>query len=226
MFGVVAIFTAIFLNFPPVSFSAFFSLSLLVSIYLFYLTETNSLVFVSNLLAIFLFLKAMVYDVFENLNLSSSNFSYPDYSNIHLRAMEYFIIVSTLWFVSRIALKKGKRITASINKLFTGASILAFATYEVSTFFYHIFKKGESMAVSILWAIFATVLFLRGTKFKKTGEKVASYILFCAVLIKVFFFDMVSLPTIYKILSFFITGIIFILSSYMYYRYEKEKEGA
>jgi uncharacterized membrane protein len=85
--------------------------------------------------------------------------------------------------------------------------------------------------ISAAWAIQAIVLLILGFHYKHLPSRMLGLALLGATTIKVFIFDTSSLESIYRVLSFTVLGVIFILASYAYTRYryifeEDENSGA
>ncbi|MEE9292217.1 MAG: DUF2339 domain-containing protein, partial [Acidobacteriota bacterium] len=108
-------------------------------------------------------------------------------------------------------------------------------TTEVYTFFR--FRPGDGadpvtnslraqLSVSILWAIFASVLMIVGFRRSDRGVRYAAGGLFALTLSKVFLMDVWELREIYRILSFIIIGLLLVAASYLYSRLRSRITGA
>ncbi len=219
--GILTIFTGIYFNFNTVSFTAYLSITLVLSVYLFLITEKKWIPVLNLTLIAFLFFKATTYDIFENLKFNFSHFAFLNYKNILSRVMEYFAVIAAITLNSKAALRKNAKWFSYIAGFFAGLTMLAFLTYEASSVFYICSGKGQSMGISLTWAVFAFILFYIGTRKDKLVFTVPAYILFGGVLLKLFFIDIISLSALYRVLTFFITGIVLIVSSYVYYKFSK-----
>ena len=220
--GILTIFIGIYLNFYAVSRTALLSFTLVLSTYLFLLTEKKWIVRVSLMFITALFFKAVFIDIFENLQFSIDQFAFKDYTNLTLRIMEYFAVISALALSAKVGLRKNAKSLYRTAGFFTGLAMLAFLTYEASSVFYIFFKKGQSMGVSLSWVLFAAILFFIGLKKDKRWFKVSAFILFGVVLFKLFLIDIFSMSALYRVLTFLITGIVLIISSYIYYKFGKK----
>jgi uncharacterized membrane protein len=100
-------------------------------------------------------------------------------------------------------------------------------TVEVYTFFR--FQPGQPevmaqnslralLAVSVLWAIFATALMAVGFKRSDRGTRYAAAGLFALTLLKAFLMDVWELREIYRIISFVVLGLLLVAASYVYSR--------
>lgn len=87
-----------------------------------------------------------------------------------------------------------------------------FTFYTVS--FFNL--SPEQLSLSLLWLTYAVVLFLAGLKKDIRELRYAALGLVGIVLVKAFVIDLANLPTIYKILLFFILGLSLLGISYIY----------
>ena len=222
--GILTIFTGIYFNLTQISFTSFFSFALILSIYLFLLTDKKWILIMNLFLITFLFFKATVFDVFENLKFSLTHFSFKGYSNLSLRVMEYLAVISAMALNSKIAKRKKENWFYYIAGFFTGFAILGFLTCEATTLFYTLLRKGQSMAFSLAWVLYGATLFFIGLKSERKGFKLSAFLIFGVVLIKLFFIDIIAMSLLYRVLTFFTTGVVFIVSSYLYYKLERKSK--
>lgn len=101
-----------------------------------------------------------------------------------------------------------------------GTLLFITITLEVSVLFNEINKPAQFAALSVLWTIFSIVLMLLGFKKESVRMRITAICLFLFTLGKVFFFDIANISTPYRILSFFILGVILLVTSYLYYRFK------
>src|ERR1700733_6416922 len=76
----------------------------------------------------------------------------------------------------------------------------------------------QPLALSVLWTAYATVLLIVGMKRQSQLLRWQALILFGAAVLKVFFYDSSFLERFYRILSFFILGIVLMVVSFLYQR--------
>ncbi|BBB31723.1 conserved hypothetical protein [Thermotomaculum hydrothermale] len=221
--GILTVFVGIYFNFKSIDFSAFLSIILILSIYLYGILERKWLLLLNGSLILLLFFKSTTYDIFENLGFKFNHFAFKDYQNIASRIMEYFAVITAFSINSKVALRKNSKIFAAFSSFFTGLSILVFLTYEISTIFYKVFEKGQSMGITALWVVFAFILLFIGLKKSSNAYRIFAFVLFGIVLFKLFFIDIISLSALYRVLAFLITGIVLIVSSYIYYKFGKKE---
>jgi uncharacterized membrane protein len=77
---------------------------------------------------------------------------------------------------------------------------------------------AQHLALSVLWTAYAAVLLVVGMKRQSQLLRWQALILFGAAVLKVFFYDSSFLERFYRILSFFILGIVLMVVSFLYQR--------
>src|SRR5882724_10584160 len=77
---------------------------------------------------------------------------------------------------------------------------------------------ARNLSLSVLWAIYATVLILVGVQQKSALLRWQALLLFGLVVVKVFFVDLASLDRAYRILSFLVLGSLLLSVSFLYTR--------
>ena len=75
---------------------------------------------------------------------------------------------------------------------------------------------AQQLALSLLWALYATALILVGVRQKSASLRWQGLALFGVVVGKVFFYDMASLERAYRIISFMVLGIVLLMVSFLY----------
>jgi len=111
-----------------------------------------------------------------------------------------------------------------------GLATLYFATFaallfvilniEVAGFFYEFISQARSAAISILWTIFSIVTIAFGFIKNQSALRKTAIGLFVFTMIKVFLWDMYNISTPYRIISFFVLGLVLISASYLYHRFK------
>jgi uncharacterized membrane protein len=77
---------------------------------------------------------------------------------------------------------------------------------------------ARNLSLSVLWAIYATVLILVGVQQKSALLRWQALLLFGLVVVKVFFVDLAALDRAYRILSFLVLGSLLLGVSFLYTR--------
>lgn len=75
---------------------------------------------------------------------------------------------------------------------------------------------AQHLALSVLWTVYATILLIIGMKRQSQLLRWQALALFGAAVVKVFFYDSSFLERFYRILSFFILGIVLMVVSFLY----------
>jgi len=75
---------------------------------------------------------------------------------------------------------------------------------------------AQHLALSLLWSSYACVLILLGIKRRMPLLRWQALILFGLVVIKVFFYDSSYLARFYRIMSFFVLGLVLLVVSFLY----------
>jgi len=78
----------------------------------------------------------------------------------------------------------------------------------------------QQMSLSVVWALYAAVLISLGIWKRSAFARGFALCLFGIVILKVFLVDVLSLEQIYRIIAFFVLGIILLSVSYLYNRYK------
>lgn len=81
------------------------------------------------------------------------------------------------------------------------------------------FRYGSQLSLSIIWTIYAAGLVFIGIIRKGRLLRFLGICLIAITIVKVFFFDLSELETIYRIVSFVILGLLLLAVSYFYNRY-------
>lgn len=135
-------------------------------------------------------------------------------------------------FISRYRdkLDINERYVLEITFIVTQALSLALLSSEVHDFF-RFRSPGQSLdwgsshyayqlSLSILWALYASLLIGVGIFKRLRGARVLGILLLGATILKVFFVDLSSLQTFYRIISFIVLGLLLLAVSYGYNRYK------
>ncbi|MDH4227095.1 MAG: DUF2339 domain-containing protein [Deltaproteobacteria bacterium] len=143
-----------------------------------------------------------------------------------------FIPVILFWFSRRaktraLEIFNGNSLPDSaILMVFFWITLFITLNIETAAFFHEYLPGARFAAISVLWSVFATILMLLGFRYRSSGLRNCSLLLFLITIIKVFFVDIAKLSTPYRIVSFIILGLVLIGVSYLYHKYKKELEDA
>jgi len=80
------------------------------------------------------------------------------------------------------------------------------------------------MSVTVVWGVYAAALLSIGFWRRSRALRLTALALFGATCVKLVFIDIAHIQQIWRILAFFVLGLLMIAASYMYYRFEKQLE--
>ncbi len=146
-------------------------------------------------------------------------FSYSDIMGstrlfTYLVSIIVFYAISFLLEKNRTSLSKGELSLSSIY--FVCASLLTTVIIAL---------EMEHYWISIGWAIQAMILSFIGIKYVNSYIRKTGMAIFCLVIVKVFLFDVSTLSTGYRTISFIALGIILLAASFIYTKYKDRLEG-
>ena len=100
--------------------------------------------------------------------------------------------------------------------------VIVFLTlqFEVLAFFHHYLPEGSYAALSVYWALFSIGVMALGFRYNNSSIRRTAIALFGITILKVFLFDTARFSTPYRILSFFLVGLLLVGASYLYYRFK------
>jgi len=146
--------------------------------------------------------------------------------------IDYFILETFPFFFNSIITIASVLLCAKFNskaedenkELTTGLSILGggllfiFTITGTNKFFeeFSHLDEMQSLVYSILWGVYSLVLFIMGIARDNHNIKRAGFGIALLTILKVFFVDLSSLETIYRILSLVVLGIILLTISFIY----------
>ena len=78
------------------------------------------------------------------------------------------------------------------------------------------------LGLSILWGLYSLLLIGLGIFKKSQVLRIAGIVLFSVTLVKIFFFDLVSLSILSRTILFLALGVLLLLTSYLYQRYKEQ----
>jgi uncharacterized membrane protein len=86
-------------------------------------------------------------------------------------------------------------------------------------------ENKSSISLSIFWIIYALILLVAGVLLRSRGVRIGGLILLFFAILKLFFYDLWSLGTLYRIISSMTLGVVLLSVSYAYNKYkDKIKE--
>ena len=91
---------------------------------------------------------------------------------------------------------------------------------------YRSLTNKRNVSISVFWTLYAVLLIGLGIIYKNGFLRWSALILFGITVAKVFIFDLSFLATPQRIISFMVLGVILLVASYLYFRFQKQLEGA
>jgi len=82
------------------------------------------------------------------------------------------------------------------------------------------YQNQYKLGLSLIWGTYALALLFTGMIKKKKHFRIFAILLFAVTLLKLFFYDLISLSTISKTIVLVLLGIILLLASFLYNKYK------
>ena len=83
-------------------------------------------------------------------------------------------------------------------------------------------RGGARISVSLLWGVYALALLAFGILRKKKIVRIPALVLFAVTVLKIFFFDLVGTPALYRIAGCMITGAVLVAGAWLYVRFAQK----
>jgi uncharacterized membrane protein len=142
--------------------------------------------------------------------------------DVAMRLVDFGAIIAMLYF--GFALLSGDVRARAAGRFLGGAALallFIFLTLEAKTFLNCYAEGLQPGGVSILWSLFAIALLLPGIWKDLRALRYVALALFAVVAAKVFFFDLAYLEQMYRIVAFFVLGVLVLSGSFIYLKYQK-----
>ena len=179
------------------------------------------------LLAVFVFLTANLYafGILRDNYISQDNVTYYNRGIYHIviRYISYLFLALGLYSIKSMFKTLVNPKLRNAYQLLLHLVLLWVLSSELIQFmalqgFNGVYKYG----LSILWAIYALTLVSLGIWKHQKTIRVSGIILFAITLLKLFFYDIVHLNTIAKTIIFIVLGILLLLISFLYNKYNQK----
>ena len=121
---------------------------------------------------------------------------------------------------------------AAVGALWLVSTIETYTFFQAKAHAQRVFEDAlherwlGQMAVSVVWAVYAAVLAAIGFVRKSSAVRWASLALFTLTVIKAMFVDIASLEKLYRIIVFFVLGILLLLVAWGYHRVFQARESS
>lgn len=94
-------------------------------------------------------------------------------------------------------------------------------SYERQSAEHRSLNNQRNASISVFWALYAIGLIVAGVVMSVAALRWTGLALFALTIFKVFIFDLAALRTPYRIISFLCLGIVLLIASWLYFKYQK-----
>jgi uncharacterized membrane protein len=109
----------------------------------------------------------------------------------------------------------------SMGSLMGGNSSIAYEKiYQANREKIKSIRNKSSISLSIFWLVYSIILLVVGIFGKYKGVRIGGLALLMLAILKLFFFDLWSLGTLYRIISSISLGLVLLMTSFVYQRYK------
>lgn len=152
--------------------------------------------------------------------------NYEDYPSVvpllNLAFLPYLLIVAAFWWMG-ILLRRHARPIGGITLNVLGHVALAMLlALELERWSRASGVLSEKMALGLLsgvWAVQALTLVIIGLTRRDRVRRILGLVFFVIILVKVVFLDAAQLEEVYRILSWLLSGLVFLAGAYVYQRF-------
>jgi uncharacterized membrane protein len=133
---------------------------------------------------------------------------------------------ATVMYTDRRIFTRSSEAIATLYTWFT-LSMLALLTTEPASWLYRNISDPEQaiwstqMSVTIVWGLYASAMLSIGFWRRVLPLRLAALALFGLTALKLLLVDMANVEQIYRIISFFVMGLLMVAASYLYHKAEK-----
>jgi uncharacterized membrane protein len=197
----------------------FWALEGLATLWIARQTRVKTLWVLSNLLLLFSILW-MFFDSFDLYLWNWGTLSANEYFSTLVERIVAFGIPIATFFAAGYLLRKDAEQKSLMWWYFIVAisSIFVCSTAELALVLHYFAPKMLAGGISILWSIYALAMVSSGIRWREKELRIIGLLLFLIVVVKVFFFDMGLLDTLYRVGAFIVLGLLIIGGSFVYLR--------
>ena len=182
-------------------------------------TRVKTLWFLSNLLLLFsiFWMFAAGFDLYL---WKSGTLSVHEYFSSLVERIVAFGIPIATFFAAGYLLRKDPE-QKDLMRWYFGATILLIfvcSTAELALILHYFAPKMLAGGISILWSVYSLMFVSSGIRWLKKELRIIGLLLFLIVAVKIFFFDMSQLDTLYRVTALVILGLLIIGGSFIYLR--------
>ncbi|MBL7998787.1 MAG: DUF2339 domain-containing protein, partial [Candidatus Kapabacteria bacterium] len=138
-----------------------------------------------------------------------------------IRYMLYLCTAAVLWCGYRIARIMSGRRPAIFSEI-VACTVLFFVISHELVLWNEMLNTSSDLTklgMTILWTLYAVVLIIAGIRSRKKHYRVFAIIIMAIALLKLFLYDVASLPTILKTILFVALGVFLLLVSFLYNKF-------
>jgi uncharacterized membrane protein len=140
-----------------------------------------------------------------------------------MRLIDYGVVLAVLFGAwGLLARRRGESLPAAVFGYAGLALLFVYATLELNSLLYWKLRAFQGGGLSILWALFAIAFIAGGIRANVRALRYLGLILFVVVTGKVFLVDLRAMETIYRVVAFFVVGVILLSGSFAYVYSEKK----
>jgi len=154
-----------------------------------------------------------------------SYFKDPYTQGLLERLLTSAVLIGSIYWAGRKLRATAGATWNKVGALFSwvfGGTLFLILTIETASFFYQYAPGARFASISVLWAIFASILMIQGFREQSSTMRKTAIGIFLVTLFKVFFMDISHFSTPYRILSFMVLGLLLIGSSWLYHRFREK----
>jgi len=134
------------------------------------------------------------------------------------------LISQILFFITCHYYKKNSIIYLSKKKndliILLSISVFIICNIEISGYFNSAYPSAHFAAISTYWSICSIILIIIGFYYNNHLSRKIGIFLFFITMFKLFLIDISKTSVPFRIISFLVLGILFILASFLYYKYK------
>lgn len=178
-----------------------------------------------------IFLLIAIFKIFV-VDLASWNlteqFFYPyryQFDYFPMRFIDFGIVLALLYTAWRLLRYRDEKSVSSKIFGYTGVWMLfVYLTLELNSLLHWKLPNFVAGGITVLWSLFAISFIIIGIWKDVKLLRIKGLTLFSIVVIKILFFDLANMDTIYRVIAFLLVGIVFIGGSALYIRSKQQFE--
>ncbi len=163
--------------------------------------------------------KLVLYDFYVHYGYNVNLFKFRE-SYINTLDVRFFVVAAGI-LVSYYCSKVISEEKIFFNVIGIGGALL-YVNVELYAFFMHYHPAGASGSLTFLYTLYGYLFIFKGFDMKNAQIRQMGLFLLGLVVLKLIFIDINALSTIARIITFFLVGILFIITSYLYYNKKAE----